>query len=116
MRQLGIRSPGTMYPVLQTLRRNGFIHQVAQQGRTKLYALTEKGVREVKQSMVGLNRPYFTYHIDDYATGFVQQLQATITVTPGMRVLSTLNYQPYHAWLHQCDVTFLDVFESPPPS
>ena len=41
-------SPGTIYPVLKSLSKNGFIKEIKDGGKTKMYKLTKKGRREVK--------------------------------------------------------------------
>ena len=41
-------SPGTIYPVLKNLRKNGFIEEVKNGGKTKKYKLTKKGQKEIK--------------------------------------------------------------------
>ena len=41
-------SPGTIYPVLKSLRKSGFIKEIKDGGKTKMYNLTKKGQKEVK--------------------------------------------------------------------
>ena len=41
-------SPGTIYPVLKSLSKNGFIEEVKSKGKTKKYRLTKKGQKEIK--------------------------------------------------------------------
>ena len=40
-------SPGTIYPVLKALSSGGFIKEVSKSGKTKKYALTAKGRKEL---------------------------------------------------------------------
>ena len=41
-------SPGTIYPVLKSLRKSGFIKEIKDGGKIKKYNLTKKGQKEVK--------------------------------------------------------------------
>ena len=41
-------SPGTIYPVLKSLSKSGFIEDVKSGGKTKKYRLTKKGHKEIK--------------------------------------------------------------------
>jgi PadR family transcriptional regulator, regulatory protein PadR len=43
-------SAGTVYPVLKALRQGGFIQEIAAEGRTKKYKITEKGKREAERA------------------------------------------------------------------
>lgn len=43
-------SPGTIYPVLKVLNKNGFIEQVKNGSKTKRYNLTKKGSKEIKRA------------------------------------------------------------------
>ena len=40
--------PGTIYPVLKSLSKNGFIEEIKKNSKTKKYRLTKKGSREIK--------------------------------------------------------------------
>ena len=40
-------SPGTIYPVLKSLSKSGFITEIKDGGKTKMYKLTKKGRKEV---------------------------------------------------------------------
>ena len=41
-------SPGTIYPVLKFLRKNGFIEEIKSSGKTKKYRLTKRGKKELE--------------------------------------------------------------------
>ncbi len=41
-------SPGTIYPVLKSLSKNGFIEEIKSPGKSKKYRLTKKGQKEIK--------------------------------------------------------------------
>jgi len=45
-------SPGTIYPVLKSLREGGLIEQSTNSGKIKNYILTDKGKKEVKIATV----------------------------------------------------------------
>ncbi len=45
-------SPGTIYPVLKSLKKNGFIQEVKNGGKTKKYKLTKKGRKEVERATI----------------------------------------------------------------
>lgn len=40
-------SPGTIYPVLKSLSKSGFIQEIKSKGREKKYKLTRKGHKEL---------------------------------------------------------------------
>ena len=40
-------SPGTIYPVLKSLNKTGFIEEVSSSGKMKIYRLTKKGKKEL---------------------------------------------------------------------
>ena len=41
-------SPGTIYPVLKSLSKNGFIEEIKNDRKAKKYKLTKKGQKEIK--------------------------------------------------------------------
>jgi PadR family transcriptional regulator, regulatory protein PadR len=41
-------SPGTIYPVLKSLHKSGFIEEIKPNGKSKKYRITKKGSREIK--------------------------------------------------------------------
>ena len=41
-------SPGTIYPVLKSLSKDGFIEEIKSRSKAKKYRLTKKGQRELK--------------------------------------------------------------------
>jgi PadR family transcriptional regulator, regulatory protein PadR len=43
-------SPGTIYPVLKSLKGNGFIMESKCNGKEKKYRITKKGIKEVKSA------------------------------------------------------------------
>jgi PadR family transcriptional regulator, regulatory protein PadR len=43
-------SPGTIYPVLKSLRASGLIKRVAVEGKVKKYGLTEAGKKELNNA------------------------------------------------------------------
>jgi DNA-binding PadR family transcriptional regulator len=55
-------SPGTMYPLLATLRRKGLITQRTQ-GRRKLYALSAKG-RALLEHLTRERERFLSHHLD----------------------------------------------------
>ncbi len=45
-----VPSPGTIYPVLKSLRENGWIEEIKPQGKEKHYRITAKGKKEIKNA------------------------------------------------------------------
>lgn len=44
-------SPGTIYPVLKSLKENGLIEEVKDSGKEKKYTITKKGKKEVSSAV-----------------------------------------------------------------
>ena len=45
-------SPGTVYPVLKVLSKNGFIEEIPHNRKVKKYRLTNKGKQELKRATI----------------------------------------------------------------
>ena len=43
-------SPGTIYPVLKELKKNGWIGEASQEGKEKKYTITPKGKKELESA------------------------------------------------------------------
>ena len=43
-------SPGTIYPVLKELKKNGWIEEIESPGKEKKYRITQKGKRELENT------------------------------------------------------------------
>ena len=43
-------SPGTVYPVLKSLSKSGFIEEIKHKGKTKRYKITKKGKKELNEA------------------------------------------------------------------
>ena|SRR3989338_6781468 len=52
-------SPGTIYPVLKFLRKNGFIEETSGSGKSKKYKLTKRGKKEFERSTARFCRIFY---------------------------------------------------------
>ena len=43
-------SPGTVYPVLKSLNKSGFIEEIKHEGKIKRYKITKKGRKELNEA------------------------------------------------------------------
>lgn len=79
MKKLNLRSPGTIYPVLKALRRDGFIENAPNwtQGR-KRYILSEKGKEQLKIILLSIGRRYFGHYVDPYVSSVIDDLKSII--------------------------------------
>lgn len=113
MKKLSIRSPGTIYPVLKSLREKELIEFASEHVKGKKpYILSEKGVLELKKIMLGIGRGFYSRYLESLAADLVVTLKKmNVTISPKQKVLSTLLYQPIKHWLEKSDATFLPLFE-----
>jgi DNA-binding PadR family transcriptional regulator len=115
MRKLKLRSPGTIYPVIKTLREKGLIESAPERvPGQKAYVLSENGVREIKKILLTISRRYFSRYTGPYTSAIVDTLREALTIERYPHVLSTLTYEPVKAWLQATDATYLQLFDTPP--
>jgi len=107
MGRLKIKSPGTIYPVLESLRKKGLIdYKLESVGATrkKVYFLTNIGKKEIKEHLVTSAR--FCCDIPVYMGRMLENVKGLIEVKRRQKVLCTLEYEDIHSFLKGTDVTF----------
>jgi DNA-binding PadR family transcriptional regulator len=115
MKKLKLRSPGTIYPVLRTLREKGLIESAPERAAgKKLYVLSKDGVQEIKNILLEISRRYFSRYAGPYTSSVVEVLRDVIELDHYANVLSTLTYEPIKEWLRNTDATYLNIFDTPP--
>ena len=114
LKKLNLKSPGTIYPVLKTLRMEGFIELASEKvPRKKMYVLSEKGKEQLKLILLGISRGLFANFLEPYAHSFVDVLESLIKLKPKQKVLCTLDYEPIKRWVQKADVSYLPAPEQP---
>ena len=108
LKKLNLKSPGTIYPVLKTLKMEGFIEYAPEKiPRKKMYVLSEKGKEQLKLILLGISRGLFANFIEPYADSFINVIDKLIKLTPEQKVLCTLDYEPIKRWVRKANVTYL---------
>lgn len=116
MKRLRIRSPGTIYPVLEALRTRRLVdYKLEASGsiRRNVYSLTEEGRRRLRRQLAQSAKTYCcdpSLHVDR----ILQDAKALLRVRPGQRVLSTLEYDDIRRALPGAEVTFSQDLEVAP--
>ena len=114
MKKLNLHSPGTIYPVLKTLKMEGFIEHAPEKiPRKKMYVLSEKGKEQLKLILLGISRGLFAHFIEPYTQSFVDMLETQIQLNPKQKVLCTVDYDPIKRWVQKADVAYLPAPEQP---
>ena len=68
-------SPGTIYPVLKSLSKSGFIEEIKDTGKEKKYKITNKGRKELKSATKKFCCIF--YDMKEEFEGFVKTSDAT---------------------------------------
>ena len=107
MRKLRIKSPGTIYPVLEALRKKRFIdYKVEAAGavRKKVYFLTENGRQQIREHLVRSAR--FCCDVSLHINRILENMKGLIEIKRHQKVLCTLEYEEVKRSLKGADVTF----------
>jgi DNA-binding PadR family transcriptional regulator len=116
MVELGLCSPGTIYPVLKVLRNKGFLEFYEERSgsaRKKIYRLTEEGLKELNlflQSWTRLTCCDWSFYIKR----FIDIINSKVKIQKGERVLCTLDAELTKDWLKKADVTFVSNLDDIP--
>lgn len=108
MNRLNIKSPGTIYPVLEALRKKQFVeYEVETTGATrkKIYSLTRTGRKQITEHWVTSAKMFCcdaTLHMDR----ILENLKRLVEIKPRQKILCTLDYEGIRRFLRVADVTF----------
>ena len=116
MKKIGISSPGTIYPVLKLLKRKGLIEVKTIIRKKKYYVLSEKGKQQIQNILLHMGRKYFSACLDPDWFPWIKIFDETISLTPNLRILCNMNYEPVRQWLGKMDVTYKQFLEEPEQS
>ena len=108
MKELGLRSPGTIYPVLEELRNKGLIDfelETIGAVRKKNYALTEDGKKYVRESLTSSAR-MFCCDVSLYIDTIMADIRNMIPLKRNQRILCTIEYDEVKRYLGGLNVTF----------
>ncbi|MGD0643963.1 MAG: helix-turn-helix transcriptional regulator [Candidatus Bathyarchaeia archaeon] len=114
MKRLRIRSPGTIYPVLDVLRKKGLIDfkvETAGTVRKKAYFLTNTGRKEIREHLTRSAR--FCCDTPTYITKIVEKARGLVEIKRHQRILCTLDYEEIRRFLKGADVTFSSDLKGP---
>lgn len=108
MNRLRIRSSGTIYPVLESLKRRQLVdYRVEATGATrkKIYFLTKTGRRQIREYLVRSAR-MFCCDASLHINKILENVKGLVEVKRGQKVLCTLEYDEVKRFLRGADVTF----------
>ncbi len=116
MKKLKLRSPGTIYPVLEGLRKRQLIdYQVESTGSTrkKMYVLTEKGRKHVRESLMSSAR-MFCCDASMHLHRILQDAKGQFDIKRHQKILCTLEYDEVKEFLRGADITFSSTLDVDP--
>jgi DNA-binding PadR family transcriptional regulator len=108
MKRLNIKSPGTIYPVLEELRDRQLIdYRLESTGATrkKIYFLTSTGMEQLREHLVNLARK-FCCDPSLYIKGILENMRVMVDIKQHQKILCTLEYDEVKRFLRGTDVTF----------
>ncbi len=114
MKRLRIKSPGTIYPVLDTLRTKGLIdYKVETKGATrkKTYFLTEIGTQKTRDHLTSSVK--FCCDTSEHVNKILKVVQSLIEIKRKEKVLSTLDHEELKRYLKAADVTYSSDLQIP---
>jgi len=107
MKRLRIKSPGTIYPVLDVLRTKGLIDfkvEAAGAARKKIYFLTDIGIRRMHDHLSSSVK--FCCDTSNYVGKIMEVLKELVEIKRREKVLSTLDHDELKCFLRNADVTY----------
>jgi len=107
MKRLKIKSPGTIYPVLDILKTKGLIdYKVVTNGaaRKKVYFLTEIGIEKMHNHLTSSVK--FCCDTTSHVNKILKIVQEHVKIKPREKVLSTLDHDEIKRFLKGADVTY----------
>jgi len=109
MKELGIKSPGTIYPALEELKRKEMIDfhlETMGAVRKKTYDLTVKGKMYLRESMTS-SAKMFCCDTSLYVETVLRDAKGIIDIKRHQKVMSTLDYIDLRGFLNGADVTYI---------
>ncbi len=107
MKRLRIKSPGTIYPVLDVLRTKGLIDfKVETKGavRKKVYFLTEVGTQKTRDHLTSSVK--YCCDTSEHVNKILEIVGGLIEINRKEKVLSTLDHDELKRFLKGADVTY----------
>ncbi len=117
MKRLKIKSPGTIYPVLETLKNKGLIeYKIETKGaiRRKIYFLTSTGKEQIRDHLIRSAR--FCCDITSHIGTILDGAKGLVEITRHQKVLSTLEYDELRKYFKGADLTFSGDLDLPSES
>jgi DNA-binding PadR family transcriptional regulator len=108
MKELRIKSPGTIYPALEELKRKEMIDfrlETSGAVRKKIYDLTAKGKKYLRESMTS-SAKMFCCDPSLYVETVLRDAKGIIDIKRHQKVMSTLDYVDLRRFLNGADVTY----------
>lgn len=108
MTELRIKSPGTIYPALEELKRKGMIDfrlEASGAVRKKIYDLTVQGKKHLHDSMTS-SAKMFCCDTSLYAETILRDAKDMIDIQRHQKVLSTLDLVDLRAFVNGADLTY----------
>jgi len=116
MKRLRIKSPGTIYPVLEVLRRKRVVeYRVEQRGaiRKKMYFLTKAG-REQLREQLGRSARMFCCDLSLHINRILENMKELVQIKRHQKILCTVEYDEVKRFLRGADATFSEDLNVPP--
>ncbi|MCW4028432.1 MAG: PadR family transcriptional regulator [Candidatus Bathyarchaeota archaeon] len=107
MKRLRLKSPGTIYPVLENLRTKGLIDYKTETNgatRKKIYFLTETGTKKMHDHLTSSMK--FCCDTSNYVNKILGNIQGLIEINRHEKVLSTLDHNELKRFLKGADITY----------
>ncbi len=107
MKRLRLKSPGTIYPVLDSLRKKGLVDyktETAGAVRRKVYFLTELGVKKTHDHLT--SSVQFCCDTSNYVGKILNNVKELVHIKRNQRVLSTLDHAEIKRFLRAADTTY----------
>jgi DNA-binding PadR family transcriptional regulator len=109
MMELSIKSPGTIYPALEELKRKGMIDfnlEISGAIRKKMYDLTTKGKKYLHDSMT-TSAKMFCCDLSLYVETVLRDAKGILDIKRHHKVLSTLDFIDLRGFLNGAEVTYI---------
>jgi len=113
MKALGIKSPGTIYPVLEDLSQKGLVsfqEEVVGAVRKKNYSLTEKG-RNSLRDMLTKSTKLFCCDPSLYADTIFRDVRSLLRIEKSQRVLALFDHVNLRSITQGAEVTYASDIE-----
>lgn len=114
MKRLRLKSPGTIYPVLEILRTKGLIDfktETKGATRKKIYFLTKLGTKKTHEHLTSSMK--FCCDTSNYVNKILENIKDLIKIDRYEKVLSTLDHAELKHFLNGANVTYSDDLNVP---